>query len=269
MAIFKKKKKQIPEELPDLISDDLEKNSKEVHNYLKDNEKSQVVVKNEVDSTMKSPDILLEKNQGITQGINREEQVLNKSLEHKSTFERIPSREVSKSSKEIVSRLVKGVEEEGKRMEAKKVPKLNRHSDKSFFDELHGALVEDLEDVSNVEEWYKEKFSERDMLSDMKDYWEDKKVDSLLEVVSENYRQKIANKVERLQGLEKIWQSIYFELIEKEEEIKESEAELKEILREFVEVCKNKKKSSGKKEVVEEKDEGNEGELGDEKEQTE
>jgi hypothetical protein len=113
-----------------------------------------------------------------------------------------------------------------------------------------------LDDLSQVEDLYKNNFSNRDMLSDMKEYWEDKKTDSLLEIVGEKYKERIAHKIERLQGLEKVWQSIYFELIEKEEEIKEGEAELKEILREFVEVCKSKKKSSGKNGVKKQKKEG-------------
>ena len=45
------------------------------------------------------------------------------------------------------------------------------------------------------------------------------------------------------QKLNTILLPVYWELIEKEEEIKENEAELKEILKELVDVCKDKKKS--------------------------
>jgi hypothetical protein len=45
-----------------------------------------------------------------------------------------------------------------------------------------------------------------------------------------------------LQGLEKEWQDIYFDLIEKEEEIKDKEKELKKMLKEFIELCKKRKR---------------------------
>ena len=44
-----------------------------------------------------------------------------------------------------------------------------------------------------------------------------------------------------MQELEKEWQERYFDLIEKEEEIRDVEKELKKILGEFVEVCKKRK----------------------------
>jgi hypothetical protein len=59
MAVFKKKKKQAPDELPDLISDDIEKNSEEVHKFLKDNEKKEEPKKEktpEEEVISKSPD---------------------------------------------------------------------------------------------------------------------------------------------------------------------------------------------------------------------
>jgi hypothetical protein len=209
-----KKKNSVPDELPDLISDDIEKNSKEVNNFLKENEK-----KEEVTTKVE---------------VKKEEPIIeNKKVEDNT-----------RSSKEIISRLIKNIkEDEDKRTVQAENEKKFTVNDKSFFDELQKNLNKEIGDLSDLENWYEKKFLPRDILSDMRNYWEKQKTESILDLLGKNFQEKIAVKISKLQNLEKEWQSTYFELIEKEEEIKAHEAELKETLREFVEVCKNKKKN--------------------------
>jgi hypothetical protein len=231
-----KKKKKVPDELPDLISDDIEKNSKEVNNYLKESEKKKDFFEEDHSKKEEKP---LEKE--ISQ---------KKEEEKKFDAKKEESRENNRSSKEIISRLIKNIkDDEDKRAleeENSKKPVMN----KSFFDELQKNLSEEIGDLDNLENWFEKKFMPRDILSDMREYWEKQKTESVLELLGKNFQEKIESKISKLQDLEKDWQTTYFELIEKEEEIKNQEAELKEFLKEFVDLCKNKKKSlnSGKKE---------------------
>lgn len=217
-----KKKKNVPDELPDLISDDIEKNSKEVNNYLKENENKKEFVEEKPE----------------------EEKKENKTEEKKVDDKEESRKENARSSKEIISRLIKNIkDDEDKRNEKEENEKKFEVKDKSFFDELQKNLSEEISDLSDLENWYEKKFLPRDILSDMREYWEKQKTESILDLLGKNFQEKIDAKISKLQELEKDWQSTYFELIEKEEEIKNHEAELKEFLKEFVQVCKNKKKS--------------------------
>ena len=216
-----KKKKNIPDELPDLISDDIEKNSKEVNSFLKEEEK-------------KTEDKPVKEDK-------KEERVVEEKKEEDKKQE---VQENTRSSKEIISRLIKNIkEDEDKRVEESENEKKFAVRDKSFFDELQQNLNEEISDLSELENWYEKKFLPRDILSDMRSYWEKQKTESILDLLGKNFQEKIASKISKLQELEKDWQSTYFELIEKEEEIKNHEAELKDFLKEFVQICKNKKKS--------------------------
>ncbi len=222
-----KKKKTVPDELPDLISDDIEKSSKEVNDYLKENEGKRETVDKKVEE----------------KPVEKKEKEEDKESEEKKEADK---KENARSSKEIISRLIRNIkDDEDKRVEREENEKKSEEigGDRSFFDELQKNLTEEIDDLSNLEDWYEKKFLPRDILSDMRSYWENKKTESILELLGKNFQEKIGEKISKLQGLEKDWQSTYFELIEKEEEIKTHEAELKDLLKEFVDICKNKKKS--------------------------
>ena len=221
-----KKKKSAPDELPDLISDDIEKNSHEVNNFLKENEKK------------------------------KEETPMKIASENKQKEEIKPEEkkeeDKGRASKEIISRLIKNIkEEEDKQNENTENKKKFEVKNKSFFEELQENLTEEIGDLSDLENWYEKKFLPRDILSDMKNYWEKQKTESILDLLGKNFQEKISVKISKLQELEKDWQSTYFELIEKEEEIKDYESELKDLLKEFVGVCKNKKKNLESNSVAE------------------
>jgi hypothetical protein len=120
-------------------------------------------------------------------------------------------------------------------------PKQNKFYDKSFFTELQGDILKEIEDLNSLEKWYKNKFMPEDIVTEMRSYWENKKTGPTIKVIGKDFQERISEKIASLQSLEKEWQDIYFNLVEKEEEIKEKERELKKILKEFIEICKRKK----------------------------
>lgn len=110
-----------------------------------------------------------------------------------------------------------------------------------FFNQVLENINEEIEDMGKLEDWYKDKFANQDVVSGMKDYWEGNKADMIIRSFGSEYKKRIATKVKRLQELENEWRSIYFQLVKKEEEMKKEEKELKETVSEFVEICKRRK----------------------------
>lgn len=204
-----KKKKSAPAELPDLISDELEKES---------NEKLNSFLKEEESKTLPS----------------KKEESEKVHVSEKKEFIRD-----EKTNTNVVNRLVKGVEE------TKERPAKIHSVNKSFFGELQKNISKELSDLENLDQWYDEKFSSTKVLDDMKDYWKKQKKENLLEILGQDFKRKIDEKISRLQNVEKKWQSIYFDLIEVEEEIKVEEKELRDLLGEFAKICKNKKEIKG------------------------
>lgn len=200
------KRRRVPEELPDLISDELEKEStKEVSSYLKE----EIKMENEKVKPVEK------------------EEIQNKSFE---------------VNKNVLNRLIKNVEETPERPMKKE--EIQR---KSFFNDFQENLSKELSDLNSLESFYNKKFMNRDILDDMKSYWEKQKTENILELLGKNFKDKIESKVKNLQEIERQWQEIYFELIEKEEEIKDAEQELKDLLKEFVQICKHKKETLEKR----------------------
>jgi len=114
----------------------------------------------------------------------------------------------------------------------------------SFFNGLQDNLFKEVDNLNKLEKWYNNKFLPGDVVTEMRGYWENKKTGSILNILGKKFQEKISGRMATLQRLEKEWQDIYFDLIEKEEEIREHERELKKLLAEFVELCKRKDKES-------------------------
>ncbi len=70
----------------------------------------------------------------------------------------------------------------------------------------------------------------------MKEYWEKQKDTFITETVEKEFKQKINEKMNRLQKLEAEWQQIYIELIKKEEEMKKEEKKIKKIIKDFSQI---------------------------------
>lgn len=229
MGLFKKK--IIPSELPELALDDLESN-KEVHDYLKKEESKNSPTEapkeepvSELKEVQKAPE---------TKPALEPEKKVSIRKENPPVVAVKPSEENNASKKEVV---------QNQPLE-KKLPS---SEEKSFFGDLQNDLNEEISDFSQFEGWYKDKFEKRDVINDMKIYWENQKTASIISILGKSFQEKISQKIIKLQELEKNWQGAYFELIQKEEEIKEQELELKELLAEFVRVCKSKVDSSSEK----------------------
>ncbi|RMD45314.1 hypothetical protein D6829_02615 [Candidatus Pacearchaeota archaeon] len=127
----------------------------------------------------------------------------------------------------------------------------------SFFNKILEDLNTEIEDLGKLEDWYRTRLASKDVVSDMKYYWEENKAGLLIKSFGSEYKKKITEKIEKLQKLEEEWRAIYFRLIRKEEEMKKEEKELKEILSEFVELCKRRKLIDNEKKETENKAEGN------------
>jgi hypothetical protein len=111
-----------------------------------------------------------------------------------------------------------------------------------FFNELQEDLTKEVKNLDALEKWYNDKFLPEDIITNMRSYWENKKKGAVIKMLGKGFQEKISQRILSLQELEKQWQDNYFALIEKEEEIKEQEEELKKMLKEFIELCKRKKR---------------------------
>jgi len=226
MSVFNfLKKSKVPDELPDLVSDELGKNSEN----LDDISDSEFNRDNDKKSEKQEKKVELKE---IEEGEDSEGSSLDFKKDGPKTL---------KVSKE-------DIDENGYAEEVKKAVFESEKSEKSFFNDLQKDITEEFSDLDKIEEWYKNDFSKKDVLSEMKDYWENEKTVSSLNNLGNEFKEKIEEKTKKLKKLEKEWQDTYFEMRDKEEELRDEEAELKELLSQFVEVCKKKKKSFGNEE---------------------
>lgn len=219
------KKSKVPDELPDLVSDELEKNSKDSSEF------SDFDINNDKGSKIENQET----------NINSKENYDEKDFEESSSLSKNNSLKNLKISKEEI-------DENDYAEEVKKAVFQSEESEKSFFNNLQKSIAEEFSDLDKIESWYKNDFSKKDVLSEMKNYWENQKKVSALNILGNEFKEKIEEKTKNLKKLEKEWQDIYFKMIDKEEELKEEESKLKELLSQFVEVCKRKKKSIGNEE---------------------
>jgi len=146
--------------------------------------------------------------------------------------------------KEIVNSYLREKEAETVKPATEKIEKSEEEN--SFFNKLQGDLNNELTSLNKLENWYSNKFLPQDTVAEMKSYWEKQKEGSVIKIIGKNFKGKINEKTEKLQKLEKEWQGTYFQLIEKEEEIRKEEQELKKVLAEFVGLCKATKKRKRK-----------------------
>jgi hypothetical protein len=124
---------------------------------------------------------------------------------------------------------------------------INPVDHKSFFDNILNDINGEIRDLGKLEDWYEKKFLPQDVVSNMRSYWEDNKADIIIKSFGSEYKQKINDRIKHLQELEADWREIYFKLIKKEEDMKKEEKMLKEILSEFVELCKRRGGNEEKK----------------------
>lgn len=157
--------------------------------------------------------------------------ILEESLELKR-----PAKELPTQKEEIRKEITK------RRTEHK-----SSSEDEGFFKDVIKNAIEETEDLEKLNSWYKKKFEPQDIVHQLRDYWENQKPEILLKKVGKDVKEKILAKTEMLDQLEKDWQEIYFQLLEKENEIRSQEKEIKSLLSELIQVYQNSVKKTEKK----------------------
>jgi hypothetical protein len=226
------KKKDIPDELPDLISDEIEKESvMQINSALKETKEeakeAPIESKSLVDTDITKVDLPSSNMKFV-----EDTPVSSSSGRRDLTTEEI------NRNKDVVNRLVKGVEE----TEERPMPVIN-NINKGFFQDLKSELMSEIKDINLIQKWYDKRFGEKGVVDNMKIYWNKQKEFEDLDSLAEEFKKRISVKVHELQNIERKWQTIYFDLIDKEEKIKFLERDLKKLLNEFVTICKKKKNS--------------------------
>jgi hypothetical protein len=129
------------------------------------------------------------------------------------------------------------------KMEKLETENLKIEDEKAFFSKILQDINTELNEGKNIEDWYKNEFLPKDIVTEMKNYWGGQKKDLYLQSLGKSFKEKIEKKIENLKKMESEWQNLYFQLIKKEEEMKKEESELKKTISEFVERCKKREES--------------------------
>lgn len=115
--------------------------------------------------------------------------------------------------------------------------KISIEDEKAFFTRLLNDINNELDDGKNIEEWYKNEFFPKDIVTEMKNYWGNQKKELIFKSLGKSFKERIETKIKELKKMEEEWQNIYLNLIKKEENIRKEEEELKKIISEFVGMC--------------------------------
>jgi hypothetical protein len=223
-------KKKVPDELPTLVTEDINKGfneKKEISVKLEEQKKSEIQ-QNEITQMDEK------KNNSIQNSIETKILQDNKEIIEKN---KVIEKNINENIDLIKKVIVKEPTIEEKNQTIMNNPKLGNES---FFIKLQENLNKEMNSLDKLEEYYNKTLLPEDTLSEMKNYWEKQSSDSVIQNVGKDFQEKITQKIINLQELEKNWQDMYFNLIEKEEKIKTEEKELKKMLAEFIGFCKKR-----------------------------
>jgi len=233
MGLSKKNKNSPPAELPDLAIDELKKDLK---NAIEGKEE----IKTE-EKPVETPKV----EEKIIQDQIKEIVVDTNSKEETKEIEQINVNENQNKEKSI------------EKIDETSVKSYKLDPKKSFFNALLVDLEKKETDIAKLNEWYNTRFPQGNALEEMKEYWKEKKDEIILENIGKELKDKIDLHMKQLQKLEEEWQKIYFDLISKEDEMKNQEKRLKEVINEFTEVFKKRGniKKDRKEKIINEKKE--------------
>lgn len=123
----------------------------------------------------------------------------------------------------------------------KSVKKLVEYEDEAgFFKDILKNITHEMNDIEKLDTWYKSKFKGNDIVEQMRNYWEKQKPELVLRNMNSDLVNNLKEKIAKFHDLEKEWQEIYVTMLGKEEEMREDEEELKEMLSQFIKICKRK-----------------------------
>jgi len=128
-------------------------------------------------------------------------------------------------------------------------------TNKTYFYDLLKTVSKETELLENDEEYYKKRINlygenilTKDLIANMKENWKKQRSNIIFTHEERKLKDEILERISKLQGMEEEWQSHHLRLIEKEENIRNEEQELKSVLKKFREMCsrhideKNKEK---------------------------
>lgn len=117
---------------------------------------------------------------------------------------------------------------------------IEAEDESGFFKDMLKNITSEMNDINKLDKWYQSRFKGGDIVGQMREYWERQKPELALRSINNELVVNLRDKIERFHALEKEWQEIYMQLMEKESQMREDEKELKESLSEFIDVCKRK-----------------------------
>jgi hypothetical protein len=258
---FKKKGKEVPDELPDLAVDDLKKDLEEAvsgepapvsengNGETPANQGEKVPENQEVAPAPAEEQPAQEpvaEETPVQEAPATEEQPTEPVAEEQPATEEQPAQEPV-AEETPVQEAPATEEQPTEEIQNSTQDPSSLDPDKSFFNNLSKELDKDKIDIEKLNEWYKQKFPKGDALEDMKDYWEDKKDELIVESIGKEYKKKIKESMQNLQKLEGEWQKIYFDLVTKEEEMKNQEKHLKSTIKEFTQIVKKRKENKSER----------------------
>jgi hypothetical protein len=117
-------------------------------------------------------------------------------------------------------------------------------TNKTYFSDLLKTVAKETELLENDEEYYKKRINlygenilTKDLIVSMKENWRKQRSNIIFTHEERKLKDDILGKIARLQSMEEEWQTHHLRLIEKEENLRKEEEELKTILRKFRELC--------------------------------
>ncbi|MEM0465953.1 MAG: hypothetical protein QXW97_04625 [Candidatus Pacearchaeota archaeon] len=242
------KRESVPEELPDLVTDDtFEKNSESsVQSInLNNNLNTKDLNKNEVNQKISKSSLNFDDSSLVNE---KNSEKNNSEIEIIKDFTKDFTEDNNKANTKSFLKSESEINSDKNEIRVlKNFSEYDSVNNEGFFVELENNINKEINDLNKLESWYKNKFLPRDVVSEMRRHWESKKNISVINILGKNFKERINEKTLKLQQLEREWQNIYFDLIEKEEEIRKYERELKKMLAEFLELCKMKNKTKQEK----------------------
>ncbi len=206
------KKTSVLDELPDLAIDELKK---ELRKDKSEKEKIKETNYKKIEENVQEPEEPLEEEISVVvQGNNDSEDVEEEFEEETETDD----------SEE----------------ESNEIDEISLNLENSFFNPLLSELKKENFDPAKINEWYQKRFSGKSAIEEMKEHWEKQKNEFITEAVEKEFKSRINKRMHVLQKLESEWQEIYLKLIEKEEELKKEEKNLKKIINDFSDAIKKK-----------------------------
>ena len=231
--LSKFKKKEVPEELPDLAIEELKKELKEANTGKKEKTPEQEKSNSKQETKESS-----ENQEQKKDTINETQEKPQKESEEK-TEEVKPKEEKEEESKEGEK------EQENKEGEKESEEKggEDEGEEKSFFNEILNELEKGNENqIQQIEKM----MNSSELVNEMKKYWDKENERLIQKKINEKYKQEIASKIQELKEIEIGWRKIYLDLTAKEEEMLKKERELKKIIKEFHNIHKVNEKETKK-----------------------